>query len=120
MVLKPIRFISEIVEVLFNKPPVIEKKPECPEGFVWDGESYQIVENMREWKDFSRRGRMAHSMRPANLRKAARRGSIGVGRFHFWVKVAGGRIFDIYYDRAVKSADERKGVWILHQELMEE
>jgi hypothetical protein len=120
MMLKPIRFISENVEVVFDKPPLIEKRPECPDGFIWDGETFRITENLREWKDFSRRGRMAHTMRPANQRKAARRGSIGVGKFHFRVVVEGGRIFDLYYDRAVKSADERKGVWVLHQELGEE
>jgi len=117
--LKPIRFISEKVPVLYDKTPVIEKKPGCPDGFVWEGVAYRIVENMREWKDFTRRGRMAHNMRPANQRKAARRGSIGVGRFHFRVRTGDGRIFDLYYDRAVKNADERKGDWILHLELGE-
>jgi hypothetical protein len=117
MKLKPIKFISETVEVHFDKPPQLEKKPNCPDGFVWSEQTFRIVELMREWKDFSRRGRMAHSMRPANLRKAARRGSIGVGRFYFRVKVEDGRIFDLYYDRAVKGADQRKGSWTLHQEL---
>jgi len=63
---------------------------------------------------------MAHNMRMSSQRKAARRGSVGVGRFHFRVEVDGGRIFDLYYDRAVLSADDRKGAWILHQELGEE
>jgi hypothetical protein len=31
--------------------------------------------------------------------------------------VADGRVFDLYYDRTVKSADQRKGFWTLHQEL---
>ncbi|MBU0512725.1 MAG: hypothetical protein KKD28_12710 [Chloroflexi bacterium] len=60
---------------------------------------------------------MAHSIRPTNLRKAARRGSVGVGRFYFRVKVEDGRVFDLYYDRAVKSLDQRKGMWTLDQEL---
>lgn len=116
---KPIRFISESVEVIFEKPPRFEKVPDCPDGFIWEDISYLIVELVREWRDFTRKGRMAHSMRPANLRKAARRGSVGVGRFNFRVKVEGGRIFDLYYDRAVKSADQRKGSWTLHLELEE-
>jgi hypothetical protein len=116
---KPIKFISEPVEVFFEKPPLLEKSPGCPDGFKWGDKTFQISELLREWRDYSRRGRMAHTMRPANLRKASRRGSIGVGRFHFRVIVTGGRIFDIYYDRAVKSADQRKGSWTLHQELEE-
>jgi hypothetical protein len=120
MDLKPIRFISENIDVIFDTPPLVEKRPDCPDGFTWGGETFYIIENLREWKDFSRHGRMAHNMRPTSMRKAARRGSIGVGRFHFRVKVEGGRIFDLYYDRAVKSADERKGIWVLHQELGEE
>jgi len=117
--LKPIKFISENVQVLYDKPPVIEKKPGCPDGFIWEGVTYRIIENIREWKDYTRRGRMAHNMRLVNQRKALRRGSIGVGRFHFRVITDGGRIFDLYYDRAVKSADERRGEWVLHQELGE-
>ncbi|MCJ7701234.1 MAG: DUF6504 family protein [Anaerolineales bacterium] len=119
MNLKPIQFISEDVEVFFEVPPLLEKKPGCPDGFIWREERYAIQENLSEWRDFNRRGRMAHSMRPANLKKAARRGSVGVGRFYFRVRVGDGRIFDLYYDRAVKNADERKGSWTLHQELGE-
>ena len=114
---KPIRFISESVEVIFDQPPHLEKVPDCPDGFIWEDKTYRIIELLREYRDFTRRGRMAHSMRPANLRKAARRGSVGVGRFYYRVKVESGQIFDLYYDRAVKSADQRKGSWTLHQEL---
>lgn len=114
---KPIRFIGERVEVAFNRPPLLEKRPGCPDGFAWRGEDFRIIEVLSEWRDFTRRGRMAHSMRPENLRKATRRGSIGVGRFYFRVRVAGNRIFDLYYDRAVINADQRKGFWTLHQEL---
>lgn len=118
--MKPIKFISEPVEVIFDKPPLYEKKPPCPAGFLWGVEEFRVVHLLREWKDFSRRGRMAHNMQVSSQRKAARRGSVGVGRFHFRVEVAGGRIFDLYYDRAVLSADDRKGIWILHQELGQE
>jgi len=117
MGLKPIKFISENVAVVFDKAPALEKTPPCPDGFFWEEKDYRIVRLLREWKDFSRQGRMAHNMRPTSQRKAAQRGSIGVGRFHFRIEVEGGRIFDLYYDRAVKSIDQRKGSWILHQEL---
>jgi hypothetical protein len=118
--LEPIKFISEKIEIIYNKPPLLEKKPECPDGFIWAGENFQIIENLAEWKDFTRRGRMARNMSLEHRTRAASRGSLGVGRFYFRVKVNGGRIFDLYYDRAVKSADERKGEWFLHQELGEE
>ena len=120
MVLKPIKFISDPIEVFFDRAPLYEKKPPCPDGFFWGEEEYRVFRILREWKDFTRSGRMAHNMRMSSQRKAARRGSIGVGRFHFRVEVDGGRVFDLYYDRAVLSADDRKGTWILHQELGEE
>jgi hypothetical protein len=116
---KPTKFISENVDVIFDKPPHLEKVPGCPDGFIWREKTYQVIELLREYRDFTRKGRMAHSMRPANLRKAARRGSVGVGRFYYRVKVEDGRVFDLYYDRAVKNADQRKGSWTLHQELEE-
>ncbi|NOH11782.1 MAG: hypothetical protein HND51_09065 [Chloroflexi bacterium] len=62
---------------------------------------------------------MQHTMKPANLRKAARRGSWGVGRFYFRVQTDNGQIFELYYDRAPKDIDNRKGNWILFQELIE-
>lgn len=119
MVLKPIKFISEPIEVIFDKPPLYEKKPPCPDGFSWGQKEYRVLRILREWKDFTRSGRIAHNMRMSSQRKTSRRGSIGVGRFHFRVEVVGGRIFDLYYDRAVLSADDRKGTWILQQELGE-
>lgn len=81
MELKPIKFISENVDVIFDKAPALEKTPPCPDGFHWEGQEYRVERLLREWKDFSRQGRMAHNMRPTNQRKASLRGSIGVGRF---------------------------------------
>ncbi len=113
----PLHFISAAIQPLYDTPPVLEKNPGCPNGFVWQGETYQIIRCLREWRDFTRRGRMARNMRPTNQRKAIRRGSVGVGRFYFRVEVQDGRLFDLYYDRAVKNADDRKGHWILQQEV---
>ena len=118
MPFKPIKFISETVDVIFDIPPVIEKRPDCPDGFTWEGETYRVVENMREWKDFSRRGRMAHNMRPANMSKAFRRGSWGVGRFYFRVQTINEQVFDLYYDRAPKDVDNRLGGWYLDREMV--
>ncbi len=122
MELKPVRFISESIEVHFDKPPLLEKKPDAPNGFTWRGETFQIVEVLSEWVDYGRRGRAARNMQPAHAATAARKGSWGVGLFYFRVRTEIGspvneRIFDIYYDRAPKNVDKRKGEWFVFQEL---
>jgi hypothetical protein len=33
------------------------------------------------------------------------------------VRVDTGQIFDLYYDRAPKNADDRKGAWFLYREM---
>ena len=57
---------------------------------------------------------MARNMRPAHMEAASTRGSLNVGRFYFRVKVDSGQIFDIYYDRAMKNLDDRKGQWFVY------
>ena len=110
-------FIGEAVEIQFDKPPVRQKTPSCPDGFTWQGNTYRIIEKISEWHDFTRRGRMARNMRPAHAELAARRGSLGVGRFYFRVRTETNRVFDIYYDRAIKDVDDRLGHWFLYREL---
>lgn len=109
----PMNFFDEPIDVIFDKPPVFEKSPPCPSAFIWRGDSYRVTAMLETWVDYARRGRMARNMQPAHAASAARRGSWGVGRFHFRVQVEGGRVFDLYYDRAPASADDRKGRWIL-------
>lgn len=113
----PIHFYDESIEVVFDTPPALEKSPTCPNGFTWNGRTYRVVESLSEWSDFSRKGKMARNMRPAHAAVASTRGSLNVGRFYFRVKVDSGQIFDIYYDRAMKNVDERKGQWFLYREL---
>lgn len=113
-----LRFISESIEVIFEKPPLIEKKPGPPDGFVWGEESFRVREVLSQWQDFERRGAMAHNMRPSSMKKALRRGSYGVGRFYFRVITESEQIFELYYDRAVKSVDDKSGEWILFRELV--
>ncbi len=138
--LTPLHFYDESIEVLFDTPPAREKSPPCPNGFVWQGQSFRVTEVLSEWTDFARRGRYAKNMRPAHAAVAAGRGSLNVGRFYFRVRAlsssstagqtsstvgqrgstAGGheeRFFDLYYDRAMKNVDERKGQWFLYREL---
>lgn len=120
MDLEPIRFISERVTVHFDEPPVLEKRPSCPDAFQWEGVTHPIVKILSEWHDYERRGRMAHNMRDSHLSTARRRGSWGVGRHTFRVRTEEGRIFDLYYDRAPDGIDDRKGSWTLFREMAED
>ena len=115
--LKQIRFISEAITVSFDKAPTHDKAPPCPDAFTWKGEIYKVIEPLSEQVDFSRTGKMAKNMQPHNLMRAALKGSWGVGRYTFRVRTDSGRIFELYYDRAPKDVDDRKGNWILFSEL---
>ena len=117
MDVKPLRFIGEPVEVQFDQPSALEKKPDCPSRFVWRGKTYPVVEKLSEWHDYSRRGRMARNMRSTHLTAASRRGSWGVGRDYYRVRTASGQVFDLYYDRRPKGVDDRKGAWFLYREM---
>ena len=115
----PIKFIGEPIQAHFDEPPQLEKSPGPPDIFIWRGERFQVRQVLQEWVDFRRRGRMARNMQPQHAATASRRGSWGVGQFHFRIRTDSGRIFDLYYDRAPKNADKRKGEWFLFQELGE-
>ncbi len=78
------------------------------------------------WSDFTRRGRAARNtpaqnrrcwVQPAHAQVASSRGSLNVGRFFFRVRADTGQVFDLYYDRALKNIDERKGQWFVYREL---
>ncbi len=116
---EPLHFIGEPIEVVFSEEPALEKTPHCPTGLFWRDEYYRIVELLQAWNEFGRRGKSSHTMRPEHAAVAAKRGSWGVGRFYFRVRVEDGRIFEIYYDRAPKNSDDRKGHWFLKGERIE-
>ena len=40
-----LHFLDQPIEVNFDKPPVHEKSPHCPDGFVWEGQTYRVIEN---------------------------------------------------------------------------
>jgi hypothetical protein len=119
MDLKPLHFIGEPIEVVFDHPPVLEKKPGCPRKFIWRGDTFLIEEIMAEWHEYRRRGKQVLNMRPSHAITAEQHGSWGVGQDFYRVKTTTGRIFDIYFDRAPKGADQRKGGWYLYRELSE-
>jgi len=114
----PLHFLDQPIEAIFDKPLLLEKNPDVPpDAFIWEDKTYRVVEMLSSWNDFKRRGRMARNMQPAHATVASTRGSLNVGRFYFRVKVDTDQIFDIYYDRAMKNVDERKGQWFVYREL---
>jgi hypothetical protein len=117
MAVRPLRFIGEEIEVCFDRAPSLEKKPGCPSTILWRNSTFHVVRRLNEWHDYRRRGRMAHNMRAPHAAAAERRGSWGVGRDYYRVLTDVGRIFDIYYDRAPRSALDRKGGWFLYREM---
>ncbi len=119
MAYTPLHFIGEPIDVVFDRPPDLEKKPGCPNGFTWQGVTYRVTELLSEWFDYGRRGRAARNMQPQHAATAERRGSWGVGRFYFRVRVEEDRVFEMYYDRAPKDSDRGKGAWFLVSELGE-
>jgi len=119
MELIPIHFYDQPIKPIFDTPPKLEKSPDCPNGFTWEDKTFRVIEMLSAWTDFRRRGRMAQNMRPEHAEVASTRGSLNVGRFYFRVKVDTGQIFDIYYDRAMKNVDERKGQWVIYREMGE-
>jgi len=114
---RPIHFLDQPIEVIFRAPPPREKLPPCPDGFIWGDTTYRVVETLSEWTNFTRRGRVARNMQPAHAAVASQRGSLNVGRFFFRVRVDSGQLFDLYYDRAMKNVDRRKGQWFVYREL---
>jgi hypothetical protein len=128
----PLHFLDQPIEVLFDQPPKLEKSPDAPpNGFVWEGKTYRVLELLASWNDYQRRGRMARNMQPQHAAVASARGSLNVGRFYFRVRVVvhpavqlsgeqtQEQIFDIYYDRAMKSVNDRKGQWFVYREMGE-
>ena len=113
----PLAFVDEPIEVVFDRPPALLKRPGPPSAFRWRGEDHRIEALLSEWFDYGRKGRMERNMAPEHLETAKRRGSWGVGRFYFRVRVRSGRVFDLYYDRAPESAGDRTGHWFLWREM---
>jgi hypothetical protein len=54
--LTPKHFIGELIEAIFDQPPTLEKKPPCPNGFVWQAQTYRIVAELESWHDYDRKG----------------------------------------------------------------
>jgi len=134
----PLHFFDHPIDPVFDLPPTLEKSPSCPNGFIWESKTYRVTEMLSSWTDFTRRGKMARNMRPEHAAVASSRGSLNVGRFYFRVRTklvlpdssiaehprgtvrpSENQIFDIYYDRAMKNVDDRKGQWFVYREMGE-
>ena len=113
------RFIGEQIQAHHDQPPTFSKRPGPPSRFTWQERTYQVVEVLRAWHDYARRGRMAQNMRKTHLRTAARRGSWGVGRDYYRVWTGSGEVFDLYYDRAPAGADHPEGAGFLLCQLLD-
>ena len=120
----PSRFIGAAIQVMHDQPPALEKKPGPPDGFTWEERSYRVVEVLNEWHDYRQRGKTAafYTKERGSFRaKAAeRRGSWGVGRDYYRVRVDTGEVFDLYYDRAPQGTKRQKGSWFLYRQMLEE
>ena len=101
----------------FDVLPARKKAPGPPSAFVWRGTTFRVIEVISRWSEYERKGRMARNMAPAHARIAQQRGSWGVGRFYFRVRVQSGETFDVYYDRAPEGAGDRSGHWFLYREI---
>ena len=115
-------FHADQIEVRFEKEPTLEKKPGLPSAFTWHGCEYIVVELIKEWHDYRKRGKSKASYEKERgsywVRATQRQGSWGVGRDYYRVRTESGEVFDIYYDRSPKGR-ERKGQWILSRRLGE-
>ena len=114
---RSVRFIGEAVDVEFDEPPHLEKKPGCPNGIIWQGVTYRVVEELSQWHDYKRKGRFKLNMRAEHAASAERKGSWGVGRDYYRVRTGTGQVFELYFDRSPKSVMNRKGQWFLLREL---
>jgi hypothetical protein len=109
-------FYADEIEVRFEQEPVLGKRPGPPSAFTWRGREYVVVEMLKEWHDYRRRGKTKTLYERERgsywVKKGQRRGSWGVGRDYYRVRTSTAEVFDIYYDRAPKGRD-RIGQWIL-------
>ena len=111
-------FIGQEIRVGYQKDQSAQKSPACPDYFFWEEMTFAIAQIEREWKEFTRKGRATHNMRPAHHERAQKSGSWGVGRFYFRVLTECGRVFEIYYDRAPRNRENRQGKWFVYAEYI--
>ena len=115
---KSVQLIMESIDVVHENQPVLEKKPGCPDKFIWRNQQFEISRVLSEWHDYRRFGRMGRNMQPAHAARATKRGSWGVGADFYLVETNENRFFVIYYDRSPRGVENRKGSWHLEREYI--
>jgi hypothetical protein len=120
----PARFIGVSVQVAYDRPPALEKRPGPPDGFTWEERTYRVVDVLREWHDYRQRGKSKafYTKERGSFRaKAAeRQGTWGVGRDYYRVRTDTEEVFDLYYDRSPRGPGGSKGSWFLLQQILDE
>lgn len=111
------KFISAEIEVVFKVEPLLKKRTGPPDAFAWEGQQFPIVAVLAEWHDYDKR-RERDTTRRSQTQLTRKHGSWGLGRDFYRVRTENGRVFDLYYDRSPKGADDI-GRWVLYKELEE-
>jgi hypothetical protein len=113
------KFVDEPIQVIFDRPSLFEKTPNCPTGIFWRNHTYQPLEMLSTWHDYRRRGAKQKNNQSDQVAQSSLKGSWGVGRFYFIVHTQDNRIFEIYFDRIPQNSADRKGNWFLLAEIEE-
>lgn len=94
-----VTFITEPIAVEFDRPPPFVRRPHCPQRIIWRGQRLAVAELLQEWR----------RQTPSISNTLAR---MGVARIYFRVRLADGRVYDIYFDPI-----EARGRWFVSREL---
>lgn len=76
-------------------------EPGLPAGFDWRGQSFEVLEVIRRWKDSSREGGRAV-------------GSLYLRRHCFLLRMSDGRHWSVYFLRQTPKAGDAKARWFLY------
>jgi hypothetical protein len=117
-------FIGAQIQVIYDQPPALEKRPGAPNGFVWEARAYRMTAILKEWHDYKLHGKSeifyAKEQGSYRAKAADRQGTWGTGRDYYRVRTDTGEVFDIYYDRTPGGPGGRKGNWFLYQQVAED
>ena len=107
------RFIGESITPSFDDRAVVRQLSTL-HGFTWNGDFYPISAILRTWRESSpprwrRRGKRARTRWHVST----------LGRDYFRVRVADGRVFELFYDRHLQNG-RLGGRWMLWRELDED
>jgi hypothetical protein len=105
-------FISDEVEPIFEREPALKKRTGVPDGFLWKGNTFRIVELLAEWHDYSKQREVSPTRR-GQTQLDRQHGSWGLGRDYYRVRTQDGQVFELYYDRRPRRG--AIGIWVLRR-----